>query len=220
MKNRQRKLNTKGTAHALDVPGMARELHIQLERYIEAQYPIRHASIVSERHALLETTKVISQEPFIESTPGYATGPRYSSLALTSSISGALEELASWEQPIIPSHLYKHQAEALEAFLGHDRDLIVVTGTGSGKTETFLLPILVRCIEEAQNRARSFQMPGMRSLLLYPMNALVNDQLTRLRRLFGNAQLVSWFRQHYRAERPVRFGMYTSRTPYPGIMSV
>ena len=86
--------------------------------------------------------------------------------------------------------------------------------------ETFLLPILVRCIEEAQNRARSFQMLGMRSLLLYPMNALVNDQLTRLRRLFGNAQLVSWFRQHYRAERPVRFGMYTSRTPYPGIMSV
>src|SRR5260370_12253831 len=220
MKNGQGKLNSKGTTHALDVPGMAHELHIQLERYIEAQYPIRHASVVAERHALLETTKVISQEPFIESTPGYATGPRYSSLALPSSISGALEELASWEQPIIPSRLYKHQAEALEAFLGHDKDLRVVTGTGSGKTETFLLPILVRSLEEARQRPSSYEMSAMRALILYPMNALVNDQLTRLRALFGEPHLASWFGQRYDTRRPVRFGMYTSRTPYPGMMSV
>src|SRR6266566_7881867 len=122
MKNGQRKLNTKGTAHALDVPGMARELHIQLERYIEAQYPIRHASVVAERHVLLETTGVISQEPFIESTPGYRAGPSYCDLALSSFITAALEELASWTPPIIPPHLYKHQAEALEAFLGHEDD--------------------------------------------------------------------------------------------------
>ena len=220
MKNGQGKFNSKGTTHALDVPGMARELHIQLERYIEAQYPIRHASVVAERHALLETTRVISQEPFIESTPGYATGSRYSSLDLPSSISGTLEELASWEHPIIPSRLYKHQAEALEAFLGHDKDLIVVTGTGSGKTETFLLPILVRSLEEARLRPRTFEMSAMRALILYPMNALVNDQLTRLRALFGDPHLASWFGQRYETRRPVRFGMYTSRTPYPGMMSV
>src|SRR6266566_364964 len=220
MNNGQGKLDSKETAHALDVPGLAHELHVQLERYIEAQYPIRHASVVSERHALLETTKVISQEPFIESTPGYATGPRYSSLALPSSISGALEELASWEQPIIPSRLYMHQAEALEAFFGHDKDLIVVTGTGSGKTETFLLPILVRSFEEARLRPRMFEMSAMRALILYPMNALVNDQLTRLRALFGDPHLASWFGQRYKTRRPVRFGMYTSRTPYPGMMSV
>jgi len=59
----------------------------------------------------------------------------------------------------------------------------------------------------------------MRALILYPTNALVNDQLTRLRHLFGDAQLASWFRQRYNASRPVRFGMYTSRTPYPGPMS-
>src|SRR5437588_5569832 len=111
MKNGQGKLNSKGTAHALDVPGLARELHIQLERYIEAQYPIRHTSVVAERHALLESTKVISQEPFIEITPGYTPGPSYSALALSPSISKALEELAK-NNPAIPSHLYKHQAEA------------------------------------------------------------------------------------------------------------
>src|SRR5713226_6628559 len=218
MDNGQGKFDSKEAAHALDVPGLARELHVQLERYIEAQYPIRHASVVAERHALLETTKVISQEPFIESTPGYASGPLYSSLALPSPITAALEDLASWEQPVIPSRLYKHQAEALEAFLGRDDDLIVVTGTGSGKTETFLLPILVRAFEEARSRPYTFQMPGMRALILYPMNALVNDQLTRLRSLFGNPDLAAWFKQRYGAKRPVRFGMYTSRTPYPGMM--
>ncbi len=219
MNNGQGELNSIGTGHALDVPGLARELYVQLERYIEAQYPIRHASVVAERHALLETTKVISQEPFIESTPGYAAGPRYRSLALPSPIASALEELSLWEQPAIPSRLYQHQSEALEAFLGHDDDLVVVTGTGSGKTETFLLPILVRSLEEARLRPRTFGMSAMRALILYPMNALVNDQLKRLRALFGDPHLASWLRQRYGTRRPVRFGMYTSRTPYPGIMS-
>jgi hypothetical protein len=78
------------------VPGLSHELHVQLQRYIEAQYPIRHPSVVAERHALLETSGVISQEPFIESVPGYAAGPSYRDLALPSSISAALEELGSW----------------------------------------------------------------------------------------------------------------------------
>ena len=205
-------------APTLDVPAMARELHLQLERYIEAQYPIRHASLVAERHALLEMTKVISQEPFIESTPGYTPGPPYSKLALSPPIVMALEELAK-DNAAIPSRLYKHQAEALEAFISRDHDLVVVTGTGSGKTETFLLPILIRSLEEARLRPQTSHMPAMRALILYPMNALVNDQLTRLRALFGSPRLTSWLRQHFGTRRPVRFGMYTSRTPYPGMMS-
>ena len=57
--------NDREILRALDVPGLAHELHVQLERYIEAQYPIRHPRIVAERHALLESAGVISQEPFI-----------------------------------------------------------------------------------------------------------------------------------------------------------
>ncbi len=206
-------------AHALDVPHLARKLHVQLERYIEAQYPIRHPAVVAERHALLETAGVISREPFIEGIPGFTGGPRYHDLALPPLVTASFEELSSLPSAMVPPRLYKHQAEALEAFLGNDRDLVVVTGTGSGKTETFLLPILVRSLEEAKTRPHSFRMPGMRALILYPMNALVNDQLTRLRRLFGDQHFVSWFRQRYSATRPIRFGMYTSRTPYPGMMS-
>src|SRR5229473_7792797 len=202
--------------HAPDVPGLARELHVQLQRYIEAQYPIRHPSVVAERRALLESPGVISREPFIESLPGYVPGPLYHELRLQPAITTALEELASWQDPVLPKRLYKHQAEALEAFLGRDDDLVVVTGTGSGKTETFLLPILMRSLEEARLCPRAFGMSAMRALILYPMNALVNDQLKRLRALFGDPRLASWLRQRYWTRRPVRFGMYTSRTPYPG----
>ena len=214
----QETLKDEVLAPTLDIPALARELHLQLERYIEAQYPIRHASLVAERHALLETSKVISQEPFIESTPGYAPGPSYDKLRLSSPLVNAAVELAK-DNAAIPSRLYKHQAEALEAFVGHDQDLMVITGTGSGKTETFLLPILLRSLEEARLRPQTFEMPAMRALILYPMNALVNDQLTRLRSLFGDPRLAKWFRTTYNVSRPVRFGMYTSRTPYAGLMS-
>src|SRR5579863_7045114 len=144
--------------HVSDVPGLARELHVQLQRYIEAQYPIRHASVVAERKMLLETASVISQEPYIESMPGYTEGPAYQTLTLPSYLLETFEKLAA--SSLIPSRPYQHQAKALEEFLTQKRDLIVVTGTGSGKTETFLLPILARSIEEARMRPRSFDLPG------------------------------------------------------------
>lgn len=207
------------SSHITDMPGIAKELHLQLQRYIEAQYPIRHRDVVAERHALLEEAGVISQEPFIESMPGYTLGPPYKELTLPTLLTDTLEELATLPSSLLPQRLYEHQAQALEMFLGQDRDLIVVTGTGSGKTETFLLPILLRSVMEAHTRPHSFRLPGMRALLLYPMNALVNDQLTRLRKLFGNGELGKLLRQQTDTKRSVRFGMYTSRTPYPGIMS-
>ena len=58
-------------------------------------------------------------------------------------------------------------------------------------------------------------MPGVRVLLLYPMNALVSDQTSRLRRIFGDERMAGLFEKRW-GRRP-RFGMYTSRTPYPGI---
>jgi Distinct helicase family with a unique C-terminal domain including a metal-binding cysteine cluster len=203
--------------HSTNVPDTANELHEQLQRYIEAQYPIRHADVIAERHALLKTAGVISQEPFIESMPGYQPGHAYHQLALPSYITEALQTMSTWTPPLLPSHLYQHQAEALESFLGQDQDLIVITGTGSGKTETFLLPVLIRSMQEAIERPTSFRLPGMRALLLYPMNALVNDQLTRLRQIFGHPKWIRWLHQRSDIKRAVHFSMYTSRTPYPGI---
>lgn len=202
------------------LPNLMTQLHNQLRSYIEAQYPLRHPTLVAERRALLDTPGMLEQEPYIEGMPGYVSDRTYSELNLPNFVSGILERLAQESQSPIPAHPYSHQTNALESAVGRDQDLVVVTGTGSGKTETFLLPILARSVLEAAERPTSFRQPGMRALLLYPMNALVNDQLTRLRRLIGHPQLARWLRDEYQAPRSLRFGMYTSRTPYAGQMDI
>ena len=92
---------------------------------------------------------------------------------------------------------------------------MVATGTGSGKTETFLYAILGALALEGAERRDSFAHHGVRALLLYPMNALVSDQTARLRRLLGDERLAGMMEARW--GRRVRFGMYTSRTPYPGV---
>ena len=76
------------------------------------------------------------------------------------------------------------------------------------------MPIIGQIAIEAEARPEYAAMPGVRALLLYPMNALVNDQLSRIRRLFGNgraSELISVGRAF-----PVRVASYTGRTTYPG----
>ena len=84
---------------------------------------------------------------------------------------------------------YHHQAEAFRRLRSVDNDgtacrpkpTLVVTGTGSGKTESFLYPILDHC-----KRARSAgQRTGVKAIILYPMNALANDQAQRLAKLLS-----------------------------------
>ncbi len=80
-----------------------------------------------------------------------------------------------------------HQIQALEnAVLG--KDLFVATGTGSGKTECFMWPILAKLANEARNQKQSWEQRGTRIIIMYPMNALVSDQVGRLRRLIGDTE--------------------------------
>ena len=208
------------TAHTVrgtvtGVQDIADALRSRLHRYIEAAYHLRNSSVVDERRKLLSETGAISREAFLETTPSYELGGAYAQLGLPEPIGSTLNELTTWEPGIgIFARPYRHQAEALRAFFNDYHDLIVSTGTGSGKTETFLLPILGSLLEEAAHRPGSFALPGFRAMLLYPMNALVSDQIARLRRLFGDERLSNLFRSRY--GRHPRFGMYTSRTPYAG----
>ena len=78
--------------------------------------------------------------------------------------------------------LHVHQETAIRKAVGR-RNLIVSTGTGSGKTEAFLLPILNGLFNEI--KTGTIKQAGVRALLLYPMNALANDQVKRLRRLLA-----------------------------------
>lgn len=196
---------------------VVKELDETLRSYLEAQYHIRDESLIRERNRLLTNPEIISQVPFVESTPVYEFGRPYSELDIPGPAKNLLTRLSSLSPGVgVFERPYKHQAEALEGFLKPKRsnDLIVATGTGSGKTESFLMPILGSLAIEAAERPTTAKLPGCRALILYPMNALVSDQLGRIRRLFGDTRVAELLEQG--RGRRVRFGMYTSRTPYPG----
>lgn len=193
--------------------GLTQSLH----QYLEAQYHIFDDTILGERKRLLETRGVTYQEPRFEATPAYVAGRTMDELSIPPTAKKMLSA-ASQLGIGIYREPFSHQAKALESFLGPDQsDLIVATGTGSGKTESFLMPIVGTLAMEAERDPRSAALPGCRALLLYPMNALVNDQLARLRRLLGDTRLAQLLGEP--RGRLVRFGMYTSRTPYPGASS-
>lgn len=86
--------------------------------------------------------------------------------------------------------LYAHQEKGIQAILAN-RHTIITTGTGSGKTETFLFPIFACCLQSGE--------PGVKALIVYPMNALAGDQIGRIRRAVEKTG--------------VSFGLYTGATP-------
>lgn len=195
-------------------------LHGSLRDYIEATYHISSPALIEQRRRLLDRTGVIHQIPYIESTPRYQNGEPFAAIkglpAAALTAFSALSSTADGLPAILHDPPYKHQSDAIVHSLVDHKNLVIMTGTGSGKTESFLLPILGNLAREAAEKPAAFRdQPAMRALILYPMNALVNDQLGRLRSLFADRRLVALFKTW--AERPPRFARYTSRTPYAGV---
>lgn len=189
-----------------------------LREYIEATYHIGNEAVIEKRRTLLNTPGVITQTPFLESTPRYTKGDRFSDLGLPAPATELLHLLATPNEDgsrLLYDPPYSHQSDALQLAVNDGRNLAVTTGTGSGKTESFLMPVLSRLAIEATDEPLSFQQPAIRALLLYPMNALVNDQLARLRLMLGDERVRDFFSS--RGGRPARFARYTSRTLYPGV---
>ncbi|WP_329054196.1 DEAD/DEAH box helicase [Streptomyces violaceus] len=85
---------------------------------------------------------------------------------------------------------YAHQADAFARLTSKDghvpQPTLVTTGTGSGKTESFLIPVLDHC-----QRARAAGRLGVKAVLLYPMNALAGDQAGRLGDLLEDPRLMA-----------------------------
>jgi len=194
-------------------------LHQTLQGYIEAAYHIADPGIVAQRRALLASVGGIFQTPYLESTPRYKTGDAYGDMTdIPTAAREAYERLAhpSTGKPLLFDPPYSHQAQSIRAILRDSMNLMIMTGTGSGKTESFLLPILGKLAIEAKEKSAQFaEHSAVRAMVLYPMNALVNDQLGRLRLLFGDPRVVEMFQAW--SDRAATFARYTSRTPYAGV---
>jgi replicative superfamily II helicase len=95
---------------------------------------------------------------------------------------------------------YLHQVQAWRRLNSAHRDpepTLITTGTGSGKTEAFLIPILDHC-----RRERAAGRPGVKAVLLYPMNALATDQADRINKLLTASGLSGVTAGIYIGERP------------------
>lgn len=212
-------------------------LRDDLFRYYETPFRLRSDGVTRERRELLDRDGITWREPWIEVIQSYAT----TGLGLAGAIksSGADQELEGFVRCGLFEHedLLEHQRDTLKSVI-EGRHPTVTAGTGSGKTEAFLLPIVAALLEESkgwgpnsvvqnpwwldkkskwtpQREPEKERPAALRALVLYPMNALVEDQLVRLRRALDSAKARQWLDSHRGGNR-FYFGRYTGKTPVSG----
>jgi ATP-dependent helicase YprA (DUF1998 family) len=180
---------------AFDPLSAAADITGAYRRYLRSLLPLRDPALAAALDRAIDTSPILTKGPLLEATPAYAPGATVAELAREGLFGQPFTKLTGAALPA-DRPLYRHQEQAVrKAAAG--RNLVVATGTGSGKTESFLLPILDRLTRE-QDAGRLG--PGVRALLLYPMNALANDQMKRLRRVLADSPEIT-------------FGRYTGDTP-------
>lgn len=147
------------------------DLNERVRRYLLTSLPISERFPLlraKAENALSEPDKLV-KGPFVEALPDFPKGR-----SLQDHVEAGLlhEGFCRLKPSEFTRKLHMHQDQALEAIVGKHHNVVVATGTGSGKTECFLYPIVDQLLKEKVKGK-----PGIRALLVYPLNALANDQL-------------------------------------------
>ena len=161
-------------------------------RYQLTAYPFADARLHRQMRRLLnldETRQTpLLHGPYVSLSRAFRQGPLVADLAREGVLHSHMPNLVPYER------VYGHQEKAIRA-IAAGRTTLISTGTGSGKTEAFLYPIISRCLELRDQNAR----PGIVAVIVYPMNALAEDQLDRMRALLVGSD--------------ISFGLYIGKTP-------
>ena len=168
--------------------------------YISTLFHISDKDYAAQFQEALRQEGAVTKGPYLDISDSYKTGKSLGDLIAEGEASPLFMQLEGdipdGEKEIqINRDLYLHQERALRK-TNNGRNLIVTTGTGSGKTECFIIPIINHLLKEAEVGKLS---SGVRAILIYPMNALANDQMKRLRNLLRNYP-------------DITFGVYNSST--------
>ncbi len=176
-----------------------RKIEATYKRYLKTIYPFRNEELRLAFWQKLDEPERLVKGPLLEASPPFKSENSISDLVQARFLHKSFGDLCERDTIPFDRPLYTHQEKAIRNVVERGRNLIVATGTGSGKTESFLIPILEHLFREEEKGTLS--QPGVRALLLYPMNALANDQLKRLRTLLKNYPTIT-------------FGRYIGETRY------
>lgn len=230
-------------------------------RYVKTAFGTKFEGVEKERNDLLNYDKVLYRKPWIEPLPDYVSSGKKINDLTAEDLGNALNEaeLITFKGLVNTGlvgdfPLHSHQAEMLkQALLGNN--CIITSGTGSGKTESFLLPLFAQLSKELTNwstpnqkstsvntwwqengglparqivnslnftlndivsqRQHETRKAGVRALILYPMNALVEDQMSRLRKALDSDDTREWLSKNTNGNA-IYFGRYNGSSPVAG----
>lgn len=164
---------------------MARLDPIQESKFIENEFReyLKDTFNFSDKEYQAQFIKELNEQsiykgPYLDVMLPFVTTKSINELIVDGKISPLFRKLSDID---LDQKLYKHQEEAINKIC-NGRNVVITTGTGSGKTESFLYPILNTILKDIENGNNE---PGIRAILLYPMNALVNDQIERVRKILS-----------------------------------
>lgn len=169
--------------------------------YITTTFSFADSEYAEKLRAALSQDGAVVKGPYLDVTGSYKTAETLRQLTADGTASPLfteLETVTEKERELkLDRPLYTHQIQALRK-ANAGKNLVVTTGTGSGKTECFLLPVIDTLLREKEAGTLN---NAVRAIMIYPMNALANDQIKRLRLILKNYP-------------DIRFGLYNGNTPH------
>lgn len=153
--------------------------------YISTTHSFADKSL--QKQFVEELKKTISRGPFLEVKDVFTTGKTIQALIDEGILSPLFSDLEAGKpnkkiykrRLPIDRPLYAHQERAIRSIVAGN-NAVISTGTGSGKTNCFLIPVINELLREQEAGTLG---PGVRALFIYPMNALANDQMKNIRNI-------------------------------------
>lgn len=170
--------------------------------YVSTSFHLADQEYARQFVESLEQEGAIAKGPYLDISDSFEAGKSIEQMIEEGEMSPLFRDLEpgledGQKEIKLIRKLYKHQEKAIRK-INLNKNIVVTTGTGSGKTECFILPIINHLLREKENGTLT---DGVRAILIYPMNALANDQMKRLRVILKQYP-------------DITFGVYNSSTEY------